>query len=377
VSEPGKEGAAGTDRQQGSRWFRVYVVPAAVFQSALIGGGYGSGREVVEFFTLQGVTGGLLGLVVAALTFAVILALTYEFARCFAAYDYRHFFKTLIGPAWVVYEATYLIGITLVLAIIGSVAGDILHDQLGWPGWVSTALILVSVTVMAFYGRELVARIMTGWAVLLSCIFVLFFVLVVARFGPAMREALVTGTVEPGWARKGLQFGLYNVALVPALLFSVRAIATRREALSAALIAAVAAVFPAVLFHLAFAARHAGIAAQPLPTYWMIGLLGAGWFMALYLIGLFGTLVQTGIGLIQGLIERIDGWRIDRQRPPLTRSRHALLALLMITASGLLSAFGVIALVARGYGLLAWVSLAIYQLPLLTIGIARLVRRGR
>lgn len=364
----------GPDR---ARWFRVYVVPAAVFQSLLIGGGYGSGREVVEFFTLQGVGGGLLGLAVAALAFAVILAVTWEFARVFASYDYRHFFKLLIGPAWVVYEATYLVGITLVLAIIGSVAGNILQDQLGWPRWANTALILVSVTVMAFYGRDWVARIMTAWAVLLSAIFVLFFLLVVAQFGPDIRAALAAAEVGPGWARKGLQFGLYNVALAPAVLFAVRAFRSRREVILSAVIAALAAVAPALLFHAAFSARHAEIVAQPLPTYWMIGLLGAGWFMALFLLGLFGTLIQTGIGLVQGLIERIDGWRLDRGRPPLTRSRHALTALVLIVSSGLLSAIGVIDLVARGYGTLAWVSLAVYHLPLLTIGLWRLRKRGR
>ena len=43
-----------------SRFVRVYVVPGAVFQSVMIGGGYGTGREIVEFFTSFGLLGGLL-----------------------------------------------------------------------------------------------------------------------------------------------------------------------------------------------------------------------------------------------------------------------------------------------------------------------------
>ncbi|TAK53446.1 MAG: hypothetical protein EPO25_10625 [Gammaproteobacteria bacterium] len=340
----------------------------------MIGGGYGTGREVVEYFTMQGVTGGVLGLGVATLTFALILAATYEFARCFRAYDYRHFFKTLIGRGWVAYEVVYIITIMLILAVVSSAASDVLKDQLGWSAWLSTGAMLIAVTTMAFYGREFVSRIMTFWAILLSAIFVLYFVLVVAQFGPETAAAWEAGGVAGSWARKGMQFALYNVAMAPALLFAAREIATRREAILAGVITALAATLPALLFHLSFVARYAEVSAQPLPVYWMISSLGANWFMSLYLIGLFGTLVQTGIGVIQGLIERIDGWRKDSGGAPLGKPGHALLGLAAITISGMLSAVGIITLVAQGYGSLAWAFMIIYPLPLLTVGLLRLAR---
>ena len=49
-----------------NRLFHIYVVPAAVFVSVVMGGGYGTGREVIEFFTRYGLLGGLLGTAVAA-----------------------------------------------------------------------------------------------------------------------------------------------------------------------------------------------------------------------------------------------------------------------------------------------------------------------
>ena len=47
------------------RFLRVYVVPGAVFQSVMVGGGYGTGREIVEYFTTFGSLGGLLGIAFA------------------------------------------------------------------------------------------------------------------------------------------------------------------------------------------------------------------------------------------------------------------------------------------------------------------------
>lgn len=50
-----------------SRWFRIYIVPGAVIQSVMVGGGYGTGRETVEYFTNFGFLGGAMGIGVIGL----------------------------------------------------------------------------------------------------------------------------------------------------------------------------------------------------------------------------------------------------------------------------------------------------------------------
>ena len=52
------------------RWLQIYLVPGAVLQSVMVGGGYGTGREVVEFFTRFGLLGGLAGITIATLCIA-------------------------------------------------------------------------------------------------------------------------------------------------------------------------------------------------------------------------------------------------------------------------------------------------------------------
>ena len=48
--------------------FRVLIVPSAVFLSVLFGAAYGSGREVVEFVSSNGPTGGLVAILVLVIT---------------------------------------------------------------------------------------------------------------------------------------------------------------------------------------------------------------------------------------------------------------------------------------------------------------------
>ena len=128
-----------------NRMFQIYIVPAAVFVSVVMGGGYGTGREVIEFFTRYGLLGGLFGTLVAACVFALVLACTYEFARIFQAYDYRTFFKRLIGPFWVCFEVLYLLLFLLVLGVVGSAAGNILEQEFGISSYIGMVGVLVLV----------------------------------------------------------------------------------------------------------------------------------------------------------------------------------------------------------------------------------------
>src|SRR5688500_5203476 len=112
-----------------ARIWRVYVIPAAVFQSVMIGGGYGTGREIVEFFTRFGVFGGLCGLTLTAVCFAALLGVSYECARRMQAYDYRRFFRELLGRGWVAFELLYLAMFALVLAVVTAAAGQLFKEH--------------------------------------------------------------------------------------------------------------------------------------------------------------------------------------------------------------------------------------------------------
>jgi uncharacterized membrane protein YkvI len=48
----------------------------------------------------------------------------------------------------------------------------------------------------------------------------------------------------------------------------------------------------------------------------------------------------------------------------------------MLLLAAALSRFGIIALVARGYGMLAYAFLVLFVLPLLTVGVWRIIRSG-
>lgn len=84
-----------------SSTFKKYFIPGIIFQSVVIAGGYGIGKEIIEFFLNFGTVGGIVAMLgIAAVVWALVCAATLEFARVFQAYDYRTFFKKLLGKAW-------------------------------------------------------------------------------------------------------------------------------------------------------------------------------------------------------------------------------------------------------------------------------------
>jgi len=112
---------------------RRYLLPGFMFQSVVIAGGYGTGRELVEYFLSHGPLGGLLAMAVSTVVWSVVCVAAYEFARTFKTFEYRSFFQRLLGPAWFLFEILYVTMMMLVLAVIAASAGEILYATFGLP----------------------------------------------------------------------------------------------------------------------------------------------------------------------------------------------------------------------------------------------------
>ncbi len=214
--------------------FQKYLMPGFVFQSVVIAGGYGTGRELVEYFLAFGPLGGLLGmLAVTTVIWSCLLALSFEFARISQAYDYRSFFQNLLGQYAFVFEILYFILLCIVLAVIGSAAGVLLRDNFHLPYLVSVALTMTLIGFLAFKGSHLIVRFLSTWSIVLYLAFSAFLIVSLLKFGPTIQDRFSEALIIPRWPLGGFKYALYNIAVIPAVLFCVKGIETRKEAISA------------------------------------------------------------------------------------------------------------------------------------------------
>lgn len=348
-------------------------MPAAVFQSVIVGGGYGTGREVVEFISQYGPYGGLYGLLCIALCFGVVLSVSFELARLYGIYEYRGFFKLLLGRGWITFEVLFMLTLLIVLAVTASAASSILQDTFGLNRILGIFIILLAVVILNYFGRAVVEKSMTLWALLLTTVLIIYAVITFTNSGEVIRQVFSTGEIKQGWMLRAFQFSLYNIAIVPVILYCARDIRTRTEALSAGFFTGLMGVFPGLVFHLTFMAGYPDVIDQELPTYWMIQESGVPYLLGAYSFILFGTIVQTGVGVLQGLNERLDSWNRELRGYALSSLMHAAISGGLLLLSTALASLGVVALVAKGYGTLAWGFLIVYIIPVLTYGVYRII----
>lgn len=358
-------------------FFRRYLLPGFVFQSVVIAGGYGTGRELVEFFLTQGPRGGLMAmLLVSTVIWSATCAVTFDFARRFSAHDYRTFFRRLLGGRWwVAYEAAYLAFLMLVLAVIAAAAGSILEETFGVSYAVGVVGMIAAIGYLVFRGSRTIERFFAGWSFVLYAVFVLFFILCLSSFGGEISQRFASVPAGEGWLLAGVRYAAYNLATIPGLLFVTRHVGTRREAVSAGLLAGPIAIVPGVLFYLAMVGQYPEILDRTVPANALLETLGARWFQLAFQLALFGTLIETGAGMIHAVNERVAAV-YERSRAKMPPPLRTGIGTGLLAGGALIAQFGLIDLIARGYGTMTWIFLAVYVAPVLTAGVWKLARAG-
>ena len=354
--------------------FKKYFLPGFVFQSMVIGGGYGTGRELVEFFLQYGPLGGLLGMLfVSTVIWCAVCAVTFELARMTRSYDYRTFTRQLLGRGWVLFEVCFVVMMLLGLAVIAAAGGSIVQETFQLPYYVGVMGIMAGVGFLVFQGTPLIEKFFSTWSFVLYVVYFVFFVWSLFQLGGGGVSGLVTEEVKPGWFVSGIKYAAYNLVIIPALLFCVRHQQTRKEAISAGLLAGPIGIIPGFFFYLAMVSQHPGILEHTVPVNHVLDVLGSGMFQFIFQIVLLGTLVESGSGLIHAFNERVAGaYREKRfQMPPNLRP---LVAVLLLAVAAGLARFGLINLISQGYGTATWGVLLVYVVPVLTLGVRKIIK---
>jgi uncharacterized membrane protein YkvI len=354
--------------------FRKYLLPGFIFQSIVIGGGYGTGREIVEYFLRHGPVGGYLGILIATALWSVILAACFELARMGRHYDYRTFVAGLLGKGWIAFEIVYVVSLIVTVAVIGSATGELFFEVMGWPRIAGTGLMMFLVGALAFRGSVLIEKVFSFWSLTLYAVYVVLMVLVFVAFGDRVIQNASLSVAGSQWALGGFKYAAYNLGAVPAMLFSLRYLETRKDAILAGLLAGPIGIIPGILVFTAMLSQYPNVVSAVLPINTILDSLGRPLFQRVFQVILFGTFIETGTGMIHGFNERIAGVYQEYGREMPRFLRLSLAVGILFLAIYFADRFGLIKLISEGYGLLAWGYWLFFVLPVFTFGIWRVSR---
>ncbi len=367
-----------TGGEAGSRssWFQRFLLPGFALKAVIIGGGYATGRELAEYFVPAGPWGGLAAMLLATLIWSIVAALTFAFARELGAYDYRSFFKGLLGPGWIAFEAAYIICVVLMLAVFGAAAGAIGAATFNWPEWTGSVLLAVSIVAVTAKGTGVVEQMFKYVSILLYTVYGLLLLLALANFGGLIGQGFAHAPPPSGnWMAGGLTYASYNIVGAVVILPVLRHLTSQRDAVVAGLIAGPLSMLPATLFFIAMMAYYPAIGAETLPSDFLLRQLSMPWFHVLFQVMIFAALLESGAGAIHAINERMSGAVESRGSAPLsTGVRAAIGAVILAGCMFVAGEIGLVDLIASGYRFLAWLILAVFVVPLITVGSWRLLR---
>ncbi|NTZ43272.1 hypothetical protein G7A66_09275 [Altererythrobacter sp. SALINAS58] len=361
-----------------SSWFQRFLLPGFALKAVIIGGGYATGRELAEYFIPSGPWGGLAGMLFATAIWSLVAAVTFMMAREMRAYDYKTFFRRLMGPGWILFELAYLIFVILIVAVFGAAAGEIGAATFGWPPVLGSIILAVAILVTTSFGTAAVEQLFRYASFLIYTVYALFLIFALATFGDRIGEGFANSPPPlDGWLAGGLTYASYNIVGAVIILPVLRHLTSRRDALIAGAIAGPLTMLPAILFFVAMVAFYPSIGDETLPSDFLLRQMSIPGFQIVFQLMIFTALLESGVGAIHAVNERIAGAVEARNRPaPGTLARAAIASAILAGCMFVAARIGLVDLIASGYTFLAWLFLAVYVVPLLCIVTYRLLNRS-
>ncbi len=297
----------------GSGWFRQWFQVSALYAGTVIGAGFASGQEIMQFFIIFGKQG-LWGVSLATLLFGISGFLVMSLTTAFRCSSYAELLPLLMGRKMA--RVVDWLGLAMLpggLAVMLAGSGALLHEQLDLPadvGTLTAALITILVILGGLEGVLLANMILVPLKVLMISLVCL---ITVVHHG-GWPEITGPGTPLTGAARHWLWSSVlyvsYNMVVPLAVLSSLGRSVDRRPGVVAGFTGGVALGTTAALVTLAGLFFYPQITSYQVPLLRIAGELGENWRYVLGIL-IWLAIITTAIADAHGFASRLapgGGW---------------------------------------------------------------------
>src|SRR3546814_5597073 len=188
----------------------------------------------------------------------------------------------------------------------GAAAGDVVHGLFGLRKLVGSRAVMAATGAILVFNSALIEKVLTVSVGYLYLVYFVFVVWSVVAFGDRIEANFASVPVGEDWFTAGVTYAGYNVATIPAVLFCIRHLVSRREALVAGALAGPLGMLPGVVFYVAMMGYYHEIGDVALPSAFLLAKLQAPWFEWVFQAAVLLTLVDTGVALLHAIT---SAWR--------------------------------------------------------------------
>lgn len=356
----------------------VYMAVAFVWFTTQFGGGFASGRQIIDYFLKYGWYV-IFTPVLVQLIQAVILYCVFKLSFEKQLFDYREFTDELYGSARGVMSPIYEFGYNVVLCLATAVAfatgGSVLTQLIGIPYLISTLIIAVSIFLLTIFGAELVRKAATVVSIMIIVGMLAVFIPNIIYFASKIGENYASlqassSAIGPAlW--KMFLYAAFQVLAIGAYVGHARAFKSIDEIKKSMIVGFFvnSIIIMLAVFGIISVYDTDGIMTQAVPNLVMVqaGVGGAVLTPIISVLILVGSL-STGVNFIYGIVSRVTNHLGKNETEEVRRSkenRRSIVASIgYVALTFAIAQFGLIPLVAKGYSYLGYISIVAVIIPI-------------
>lgn len=290
---------------KGQLWLLAKVV--TIYIGGVIGAGFASGQEIMQFFILHG-AGGLKGVVLATVLFAYLGGYIMFLCTSLKSTGYKEIIALLLGPrAGRIMDLFNLCMLLCGLGVMLAGSAAVFGEQFGLPG---NAGVLVVATLTALVILGGLDGVLTANVFLVPLKFLAISLISLAALclseGPANLETVVPATsgVAGHWAVAGFLYVSYNMVVPVAVLSSLGKFVPRKIGVAGGVLGGLLLGMAVYLVTLAGLRYYPEVSAYQVPMLYLAGRLGEGYRLALGVI-IWLAILTTAIAQAHGFASRL------------------------------------------------------------------------
>lgn len=364
----------------------AFFAVAFVWFTTHFGGGFASGRQLVDYFVKYGWYAAFMPLISVAIQ-AVVFYYCWKFAIDHKTYDYRSWANGIYSPFQKVFANLFEIMYNLILITATAVAfatgGATIEKVFGSPYIVNTIVIALIIFLLTIFGANVVRKAATAIALaLIVGIFIIYLPNVIHSWPKIIGNinGIRTGTIDNpyGFATalwQSLVYAGFQACCLGAYISHSEILKDHKETKKAALWGFIINGGILQLATLGIMIYYGqGIENEAVPALHVVmNGVGSSWMTPIVSLLIIAGAVSTGVNLIYGITTRIVMWLSRNESEEIAkkseRKRNVISSAIYVLITWFIALFGLIPLISKGYGTLGYVAIFVIIIPILIKGI--------
>lgn len=359
----------------------VIMGVAFVWFTTHFGGGFASGAQIYSYFVRYGVWC-LITPLLAMIYNAVFFAYSLRFARKHEVYDYRSyndaFYGRFAGIFSNLFEVLYICVMCVAPAVAFATGGATLSTLTGLPYLLCTLIIGVFIFIVAIFGTDLVRRVSTVLSVcIIAGLFIVYIPNIAAGAGDIAAAVNTMGGQELPLGKalySAFIYGTFQLANIAVFVQHAKPFAKPGDAVRSMGIGCIvnAAMMIMVVIGILTVYDEPDMANQSIPTLFMVQRgVGKSFMTPIISVLIILGAVSTAVNMVAAMVKRInDGF--DRRSESGAQKgklfgkvtlREIVIALICCLADFGIAQLGLLVLIQKAYGTLAYLAIPVILIP--------------